>query len=230
MYRPFSQWQLSLGVPPASPEQLGEFAFEWPPPRYNIAPTNDIVCVYVDAEVPQVRVPILQRWGLVPFWADDLSIGNRMINARSETISEKPSFRNLFKRRRCLIPADGYYEWQKVPGGKQPQYIHDPNGVIAMAGLWDENTKVSGDGSGIRTCTIITTAANRLTSPIHDRMPVIIEPENQEEWLDPANENVDQLKWLCKPAGEDRLSVRAVSQSVGNVRHQGAELIEPIDQ
>lgn len=224
LHQPATQWCQRLGVPLTSPEQ---FPLQWPPPRYNIAPTNDVACVYVDAEFPHVRVPVLQRWGLVPFWADDLSIGNRMINARSETVAVKPSFRTPVRRRRCLIPADGYYEWKKVDGKKQPYYIHDPAGVIAMAGLWDENDKASGDGSGIRTCTIITTKANRLTAAVHDRMPVIIPPQHQDEWLDPRNQNVDRLQRLFEPIGDDALAMHRVAPAVGNVRNQGPELILP---
>ena len=223
--RPLRDWHQELLIPPVTEE---EFPFQWPPPRFNIAPTMDVVCVLKDAEVPEVRVPVLHRWGLVPFWADDLSIGNRMINARAETVAEKPSFRAAFKRRRCLIPADGYYEWKKEAGGKQPYYIHDPDGVIAMAGLWEENTKASGDGSGVRTCTIITTSANSMTGQVHDRMPVIIESADQESWLDPTNDDTDALQELLVPAQEERLAMHPVGRAVGNVRNQGEDLIRPL--
>ena len=225
LHRPLRDWHQELLIPPVTEDM---FPFDWPPANYNIAPTTDVVCVYVDAEVPQVRVPILQRWGLVPFWADDLSIGNRMINARSETVADKPSFRSAMKRRRCLIPADGYYEWKKLGKTKQPYYIHDPDSVIAMAGLWEENTKASPDGSPIRTCTIITTRANSMTGQVHDRMPVIIEPDDQTEWLDPANDDVESLQQLFEPAQDERLAMHPVPRAVGNVRNKGPHLIQPI--
>ena len=204
-----------------------EFPFQWPP-RYNIAPTQMVLTVHHDAEAPTALVEPL-RWGLVPFWAKDLSIGNRMINARSETAAEKPSFRAAMKRRRCLIPADGYYEWQKVGSKKQPFYIHHAEDrTFAMAGLYEENTKASEDGSPVRTCTILTTAANSVTGRVHERMPCIIEAEDVEQWLDPDNDDSQEVSSLLRPAAEEAMTMHAVDRAVGNVRNEGPSLIRPV--
>jgi putative SOS response-associated peptidase YedK len=151
---------------------------------FNVAPTQPVAAVRV---VPggQERELVELRWGLIPSWADDPKIGYRMINARSETAATKPSFRSAFKVRRCLVVADGYYEWQKRDGAKQPFYIHMQGGkLFAFAGLWER--WVPPDGEAIESCTILTTDANELTKPIHDRMPVIVDPPDFGQWLDPA--------------------------------------------
>lgn len=206
--------------------QLGSdvFPFEWPP-QYNIAPTQDVLCVYQDAET-SLRLIEPYRWGLLPFWAKEMSMGARMINARSETVAEKPAFRAAFKRRRCLIPASGYYEWAKTANGKQPYLLHPANEtVFVMAGLWEENSKVTDTDSPLRTCTILTTSANSVTSRVHDRMPVCIAQDDFEKWLDPRYEDAADLKGLLVPAADDFFQLRAVDRAVGNVRNQGPELI-----
>lgn len=169
------------------------------------------------------------RWGLVPSWADDLSIGNRMINARGETVDSKPSFRRAFASRRCIIPADGYFEWQKVSDGKQPYLIERPDGgVFAMAGLWEENRKVRDDGTPIRTCTVITTAANDVTGEVHDRMPVVLDPNDFDRWLDPAFRQTDELKSLIKSAPNDLLRLKPVSRRVNSPKHDDSECVAPL--
>lgn len=157
-------------------------------PRYNIAPTQDVPVI---VETEKGRSVKAFRWGLVPHWATDVSIGNKMINARAETLAEKPSFRSLIKSHRCLIPADGFYEWQKGEGKtKTPYFIHRKDEEpFAFAGLWAEWQEKSTDTPPIQTCTIITTSANELMEPLHHRMPVILPPDAREEWLNPDNED-----------------------------------------
>ena len=194
--------------------------------RYNIAPTQMISCV-TESDVGRRTTQF--RWGLVPSWAKDLAIGNRMINARGETVDSKPSFRSAFSKRRCLIPADGYYEWKKVSDGKQPYLIHQHDDEpLAMAGLWEENTKASADCTSIRSCTIITTEANKTTSDIHDRMPVFLDESNFDQWLDPNYRDADQLKSLLIPAAEDLLRYDLVSRRVNSVKHDDASCVEPV--
>ena len=165
-------------------------------PNYNVAPTQEVPAVVAGNGGGERRLEML-RWGLIPSWADDPGIGARMINARSETVAEKPSFRPAFKERRCLIPADGFYEWQKTNGGKQPHYIRMKNGrPFAFAGLWES---WKGDGNEIRSCTILTTNPNDIAGEIHNRMPVILPPEGYEVWLDPDVRETDQLLSLLAP-------------------------------
>jgi putative SOS response-associated peptidase YedK len=204
---------------------LDEIPFE-EPPRYNIAPTQSIVCV-VRESADQPRRARKLRWGLIPPWADDLAIGNRMINARGESVDTKASFKKPFASRRCLIPADGYYEWRKCEDGKQPYLIERvEGGLFAMAGLWDVNRRIAEDGTEIASCTIITTEANRATSHLHDRMPVIVDPDDFERWLDPGYRDSDALKRLLAPAPEDLLRGRPVSRHVNNPRHEDPRCIQ----
>ena len=152
-------------------------------PRFNIAPTQE--APIVRAASGGARKCVTMRWGLVPSWAKDVSIGARMINARSETAAEKPSFRSAFKSRRCLVPASGFYEWVKGPGGKQPHFIHFTDArVFAFAGLWERWSK--GESGPLDTFTILTTTPNDLIRDLHDRMPVILPRENYAEWLEPS--------------------------------------------
>ena len=170
-------------------------------PRFNIAPTQRIPIVRAGREAPREWAEV--RWGLVPSWAKDEKIGARMINARGETVAEKPSFRSAVKSRRCLIPADGFYEWVKTDGGKQPHYIHFADGrAFAFAGLWERWHK--SDGEPLDTCTIITTTPNDLVAALHDRMPVILPPETFTEWLEPQPLTSDRLQDLLAshPAGD----------------------------
>jgi putative SOS response-associated peptidase YedK len=179
-------------------------------------------------------------WGLVPFWAKDPSIGNKMINARMETVHEKPAFRRPFASRRCLLPADGYYEWyateQKTKAGKplkQPFFIHPADGsVMAMAGLyeiWKDPTRDADDPQRfLWTCTVLTTTAEDAVGHIHDRMPLLVEPERYAAWLDPSVSAVDELTALLVPAAPGRLEAYPVSTQVNNVRNNGPELLDAL--
>lgn len=191
-------------------------------PRYNVAPTQDVVTIMQNQD--EERHLDLLRWGLIPSWAKDASIGSRMINARAETLAEKPSFKRLLFSKRCLIPADGFYEWQKVNGGKTPMYItlkeHEP---FAFAGLWDSWR--TPEGEELRTCTIITTTANELVSPIHNRMPVILPTEAREMWLDTSLRDPNLLLPLLKPYDTNAMQTREVSRRVNNPQYDSAELI-----
>lgn len=203
-------------------EEFGVEAPERLAPRYNIAPTQPTLIV---RELDKRRVASLVRWGLVPFWADDISIGNRMINARSETVAEKPAFRAAFRRRRCLVPADGYYEWQTRDGRKQPWFITPADGrCFALAGLWEHWQR---DGNELETMSLMTCAANQTLSTIHDRMPVVIAREDYARWLALDTPAV-QLQSLLKPAGDQHFVTRAVSTRVNSARHDDADCIAPL--
>jgi putative SOS response-associated peptidase YedK len=195
-------------------------------PNYNVAPSQEILAIIQhDGEHRLEKF----HWGLVPFWAKDISIGNRMINARVETVSEKPSFRNAFKKRRCLILADGFYEWKGEKGSRHPLFITLPDQKpFAFAGLWETwNSKDSG-GSIHKSCTIITTRASESISGIHHRMPVILKPRAYESWLDPGNQNVVELKKLLKNEIETDLVSHPVSKQVNSVRNNDPSCMDPI--
>jgi len=213
----------------ATPEAWVREEFELPElpldyrPRYNIAPTQDVLAV-VDAG--ETRRAGWLRWGLVPFWAKDPAIGNRMINARAETVHEKPAFRTAFERRRCLILADGFYEWQVTDAGKIPMWLHMADRrPFAFAGLW-ERWVPPGGGEPLHSCTIITTRANTFARPIHERMPVILPPESIGIWLDPATDPA-ALRALLGPYPGDNLRVHPVSTLVNSPRNDSPECIEP---
>jgi putative SOS response-associated peptidase YedK len=192
------------------------------PARYNIAPTQEVAAVLAEEDERHLE---MLRWGLIPSWADDPAIGSRMINARSETAAEKPSFRGAFKKRRCLIVADGFYEWQKVNGGKQPYYIHMEHGSpFAFAGLWEVWNK---HGEEIRSCTILTTDANELVGEIHHRMPVILPSENYEFWLDPDMREAEPLLDLLRPYPDDVMQAYPVSKRVNKPSNDEPGCIEP---
>jgi putative SOS response-associated peptidase YedK len=187
-------------------------------PRYNIAPTQSApVMRWVDGR------PVLAalRWGLVPFWAKDPAIGNRLINARAETVAEKPAFRAAYRARRCLVPASGFYEWKKVPRGKQPYYVTRADGALmAFAGLWEQWQPPQGES--ILTFTIVTTDANAMMRELHERMPVIPAPEDYEAWLaakDPRE--------LMRPCAPELLAARPVSSAVNGPRQDDPTLVEP---
>jgi putative SOS response-associated peptidase YedK len=187
-------------------------------PRYNIAPTQYIAAIR-NAEQGE-RELVMLRWGLVPFWAKDPSIGNRMINARAETVAEKPSYRNAFKHRRCLVLADGFYEWQRSGDAKTPYFISLASGApFALAGLW-ENWTDKESGESLQTTTLITTAANEFMAPLHHRMPVILEADNAGEWLAGTVDLLDDVAAITPP-----LQAWPVDRRVNNARNEGDELI-----
>jgi len=191
--------------------------------RYNIAPTQPVAAITENSP----RVLEMMRWGLVPFWAKDLSIGSRLLNARAETLSEKPAFRAAFARRRCLVPADGFYEWRKQGKMKQPLRIHrKDDDLFAFAGLWEEWT--SPDGSPLHSCTIITVAANELMAPIHDRMPAILRPQDEAAWLSRSTPT-DELMSLLNPYPEEDIEAYPVAPIVNSVANDGPNCIEPLD-
>lgn len=192
------------------------------PPRYNVAPTQPIAVV---ANNGQHKVEFFQ-WGLIPSWAKDPKIGNQMINARAETLGEKPAFRNAYKRRRCLVLADGFYEWKKEgDGAKTPMYIRLASGdPFAFAGLW-EMWQTAEDT--ILSCTIITTDPNDLMAQIHNRMPVILPPDVYEQWLDPAERSPDQLQGLLQPYPAELMTAYPVSKMVNSPKNDSSALIEP---
>ena len=191
------------------------------PPSYNVAPTQQVAAVLEDEEGRRLE---MLRWGLVPSWADDPDIGARMINARSETAPEKPSFRRAFRGRRCLIAADGFYEWKREDGGKQPYYFRMQDGrPFAFAGLWESWEK--GDGE-LRTCAILTTRANSVLEEIHDRMPVILPSDAYDAWLDPDADR-EELGELMIPYPGDDLETYPVSRFVNSPRNNDERCIEP---
>ena len=192
-------------------------------PRYNVAPTQQVLAVTNDGE----RRGELMRWGLVPSWAKDVKIGNRMINAVSETAATKPAFRSAFRRRRCLVLADGFFEWRKEGKKRVPLYFTQRSGEpMSFAGLW-ENWK-SPEDEWIRSCAILTTAANSFIEPVHNRMPVILSPETEPLWLDPLTETPANLGPLLVPAPPELLDVREVSPVVNNARSEGPDCIAPV--
>ena len=184
-------------------------------PRYNIAPSQSVPVVRQDATRP-VRSFSLIRWGLIPFWAKDAKAGYKMINARAETIAEKPAFREPLLSRRCLIPADGFYEWSKFSKGKSPFcFTLADDSVFAFAGIWDRWKNP--ERELVETCSIITTSANALLSDIHDRMPVILKGEDHDRWLDPGFKQVDDILDLLKPYQADSMRRYRVSSRVNSV-------------
>lgn len=188
--------------------------------RYNIAPSQQVLAVVSNGE--QNRIGYL-KWGLVPGWAKDPAVGNKMINARAETLAEKPSFREAYKKRRCIIPVSGFYEWQKHANGKTPMYIHLPKQkIFSVAGLWERWT--SPDGQTITTCTIVTTEPNELMEPIHNRMPVILDQSAEKVWLD-RDADVQDLQSLLVPYPADLMQAYAVSSQVNSPKNDNASLI-----
>ncbi len=203
---------------------------EVPPltPRYNIAPTQAVAVVRIDDRGGQPRRELAAlRWGLIPHWAKDTSIGNRMINARAETVAGKPAYRAALRRRRCLLPADGFYEWRRTGGRKQPYFIGlDGDGLFAFAGLWE--SWEGPDHSHIESCTVLTTEANELVRPIHDRMPVILPPANYRLWLDPAEQDPATLLPLLGPFPADQMKACPVGTLVNSPANDRPECIAPL--
>lgn len=194
--------------------------------RYNIAPGQDILVARA-AGGGGGREFAMLRWGLVPSWAEDPAIGNRLINARAETLADKPSFRAAYRTRRCLVAADGFYEWQQTPiGAKQPYHIRfDDDAPFAIAGLWESWR--ARDGETLESCVLITSEANRALEPIHHRMPVILPPHAYDVWLDARPSSPDALGALLRPYPSDDLAAHAVGPRVNNARHDDAACLEP---
>lgn len=196
------------------------------PPRYNIAPSQDVAAVRLEANRRRL---VSLHWGLIPFWAKDRKIGYKTLNARSETAHKTPSFRAAFRSRRCLIPASGFYEWDKKKGTRQPYFIHRADEQpLALAGLW-EHWEDSEKGEVVESCTILTAAASQPVADLHERMPVILEPEDFALWLDPQEQNVERLRALLQPAAAGVLTMYPVSKYVNRADHEGKECIMPVE-
>ncbi|HVK05850.1 MAG TPA: SOS response-associated peptidase [Armatimonadaceae bacterium] len=202
--------------------------FDELPPRYNVAPQQAVAAVTASGPKGE-RLLELCRWGLVPFWAKDPSIGGKMINARAETVAEKPSFKQALAKRRCLVPADGFYEWDRAGGTRQPIHFRLKGGggpLFAFAGLWEEWE--SPDGSPLRTCTLVTTTPNAIVAPYHDRMPVILRPEDEALWMDTEVRQADALLPLLAPYPEEEMECYPVSRQVNTPVNDTPDLIEPL--
>jgi putative SOS response-associated peptidase YedK len=213
------------------------------PPRYNVAPSLPVYAVALTRPKPEEedkgprRALGTFRWGLIPSWAKEPSVGNRMINARAEGIADKAAYRKAVSRRRCLIPADAFYEWQRRtgrdgrPAGKLPHAVRRRDGQpMALAGIWEVWRDPSRpDAEPVRSCAIVTTRANALMEPIHDRMPVVLEREDWAAWLDPATD-MAVIEGLMVPATEGILAAYAVSSQVNDVKHEGPQLLEPLPE
>ena len=200
-------------------------------PRYNIAPTQPVAAVRSDSD-GELHCAML-RWGLIPDWAADPSVGNRMINSRVETVAEKPAFRDAFRRRRCLVMADGFYEWKRCNGGKQPYYVgFDARRPFGLAGLWESwrprHSTAELGTSSIETCALITVPANDRVAPIHDRMPAILEPADHAAWLDPARQESTKLLPLLRPHSEVGMVAFAVSRLVNDPRNDDPACLQPL--
>lgn len=214
----------------ASPEVVAEqFGLDDAPlflkPRYNIAPSQPVAVVRARPESGK-RECVLLRWGLIPSWAKDPAIGYKMINARAETASEKPAFRGPFRSRRCLILADGFYEWQQEGRRKQPFYIRlKDRRPFAFAGLWDRWEPQGREA--VESCTILTTSPNDVLKPIHERMPVIVDPQAYNLWLDPTVRQVEAIQPILQPYLADRMEAYPVSLLINNPRHDAPACLEP---
>jgi putative SOS response-associated peptidase YedK len=192
------------------------------PPGYNIAPSQPVLAV---REIDHKREAILLRWGLIPSWATGKAASYKMINVRAESVMQRPAFRSAFKHRRCLIPADGFYEWKEVGAGKQPYYVHRADGgPVAFAGLWEHWQSAR---EVIESCAIVTTQSSDVLKDIHNRMPVIVPPGDYHTWLREGQSPL-LLEQLMRPTAMDTLEAYPVANSVNNPGHQGAHLIEPV--
>ena len=196
-------------------------------PRYNIAPTQPVPIIRQNPKEP-IRDLSLVRWGLIPSWATDSSVGARMINARSETATTKPAFRDALKSRRCLIPADGFYEWSRTGKAKQPYCCEVAEGeLFAFAGIWDRWRDQN--GNAVETCSILTTTPNAVTSAIHDRMPVILDPDSYNLWLDPGMRDVSSVSELLKPCDARLMRCYPVSIRINRVANDDQECSSPVE-
>jgi putative SOS response-associated peptidase YedK len=201
-------------------QRLGQFD-----PRFNIAPSQPVLAVRLD-QASGEREGVMLKWGLIPAWAKDPKIGNSLANARADTVAEKPAFRSAFKRRRCLVVADGFYEWSKGDGGKIPYYFQLKDGrPFGFAGLWERWEKGE---EPVESCTLITTEANGVVGQIHDRMPVILMPDDYDRWLDPNEQEAAKLKELLRPLGDDLMVGHPVSKLVNNPRNDRPECVAPV--
>jgi len=212
-----------------SPEMLAEIfgvtVNEALPARYNIAPTQQVLIIRDAATEGRYLSPV--KWGLVPSWAKDPSIGGRMINARCETVHEKPAFRHCFRARRCIIPASGFFEWAATPAGKKPHYLTMRDGSpLALAGIWD--TWKSPQGEIVETCAILTTTSNNLLAALHDRMPVLLHPTEFGLWLDRSVNDHEKLKRLFQPYPAELMQEWEVSTMVNSPVNETAETISPL--
>jgi putative SOS response-associated peptidase YedK len=198
------------------------------PPRYNAAPTQDLLTVLRDPESSERRLEAM-RWGLIPFWAKDAKIAYSTINAMAETVAIKPAFREAFKSRRCLVPADGFYEWKKLGDkAKQPyRFAMADEAPFAFAGLW-ERWKEPASGETVRSFTIITCAPNALCAGVHNRMPVILDPANYPRWLGETPATGAELQLLLAPFPAERMQAHEIGPAIGNVRNDGTGLIAPL--
>lgn len=197
-------------------------------PRYNVAPTDALTVVLQRRD--EGRVVEQHRWGLIPAFAMSIKDGAKRINARAESVATSPSFRTSFAKRRCIVPSDGFYEWRRTGGAKQPYFLHPPeDGVLAMAGLWAV-WKDPATGLWVPSAAVVTTAANRLVAGIHDRMPVLLPREAWDDWLDPDVDDREYLLSLLEPAPDDVLAMVPVSSRVNDVRNDGADLIRPVEE
>ena len=200
-------------------QRLGEFDH-----RYNITPSQPVLAVRQD---PSGELEgLLLKWGLIPSWAKEPGIGNNLANARADTVATKPAFRSAFKKRRCLVVADGFYEWRAGPGGKTPYYFQmKDQGPFAFAGLWE---RWEGSEEPVESCTLITTEANGMVGQVHDRMPVILGPESFDRWLDPNEQRAEVLQAMLVPLPDDWLTTHPVSKLVNNPRNENPRCIEPV--
>lgn len=214
----------------ASPAVIAQqFGVAVPPlftARYNIAPSQPVAAIRIEPSTT-IRELVLLRWGLIPSWAKDPKIGHQCINAKAETVAEKPSFRAAFKTRRCLVIATGFYEWQVQGLSKQPMWIGlKSNRPFAFAGLWEQWHPP--EGADIESCTILTTEPTELLRPIHNRMPVILAPSSYDQWLDPTVHDAESLKSLLRPYPSEELTAYPVSTLVNNPRHDAPDCLEPV--
>ena len=201
-------------------------------PSYNVAPRATVYGVRDRAEETGRRRYLSElRWGLIPSWAKDPKVGDRMINARADSLAEKPAYERAFRRHRCLVPAEGFYEWQRGGARKQPMFIHRRDGEpMAFAGLWAAwRNGGEADDDWIRSCTIVTTGANATVAPLHDRMPVVLEERDWDRWLDPDAPDLDALARLLRPASDDLLIAYPVGTAVNSAGNNGPHLVERVE-
>ena len=224
----------------ATPEELAEaFALDEGEaevralqPRYNIAPTQPMLAVRVDVARRRRRLTPL-RWGLVPHWAGDPAVGARMINARSESAATRAAFRDPFRERRCILPASGFFEWRRVDKSPQPYLFRRRDGrLLGLAGVWDRwrPPADAGEGEAIESCAILTTPANELVARLHDRMPLILDPDDYERWLDPTLQDHRVLAPLLRPFPPEEMVVVPVSPRVNSPQHDDPSLVQPLDR